>query len=1247
MVHKTDSLMGRATLGDSRRVLMPTASHDDQQAGSTAPTRALGDQHAKRSASAGEQAELLRIVSESTGVGLWIWDLEADTVIWENDRPYEIFGIPRNEPPITGELFTTRFLYAEDREAFDAAVRRAKQASGTFKFLGRFRRTDGQLRWLELYGKHQAGNGTHRIFGTASDVTDRMHAQENTRRASDANAKFRTLFEQGSQFAGILSIEGTVLEANELSLAACGYSRADVLGKPFWECGWWNRSRELAATIERACRIAAAGEIFRAELPYFVADGSERIVDFCLSPVADETGRVLYLAPTGTDITERKSATDAMRESEQRFRTMADSAPVLIWMSGPDGKYTWFNEFWLRFVGRAMERELGTGWTDGLHPEDQERWRELYSAAFENRQNFSIEYRIRRHDGEYRWMLDSGSARFAADGAFAGYIGSSVDITDRKVAELGLVQLAAIVDSSNDAIVSKSLDGVILSWNASAARIFGYSAEEAVGRHITMIIPPERLSEEAAVLSRLRKGEKIDHFETERIAKDGRRLAISLSVSPLKDRSGRIIGASKIARDITPLKDAAIALNRSDAKLAELNEQLRGRVEELQALLNVLPVGVFVAHDPQCSQITANDSGLAMLGITRELNASKTGSDAESLPFRVLRNGVEVPGEQLPMQRAARTGIAVVGEEYEIVRSDGTSVSLFEFAAPLFDAAGTVRGSIGAFVDISDLKRAQRALDQSQAESERQRRLYEAILDNTPDFAYIFSLDHRFTYVNQRLKEMFGANWDASPNKTFLEIGYPAWHAELHSREIEQVRATKQPVRGEVPFDGAFGRRIYDYIFVPVLNSQGEVEAVAGTTRDVTDSKELEAEREALLDSERSARSDAERASRIKDEFLATLSHELRTPLNAILGWTHILLKTPNQDESLAHGLSVIYRNARMQAQLIADLLDMSRIISGKMRLDVQRVELPIVIEAALESIRPAADAKKIRIESIIEPISEPVRGDPARLQQVVWNLVSNAVKFTPSGGKVQVVLARVNSHIELSVTDTGPGISQEFLPFIFERFRQVDSSASREHGGLGLGLAIVKQLVELHGGKAHAASEGEGKGATFVIHLPLSMLHEPDWGVRAHPRAASFAPPAAEVQSLEGIRVLVVDDEADARELAKRVLEERGAQVILAASADAAFRAIQSEQPTVILSDIGMPECDGYAMMRRFRSAGITLPAAAITAFARSEDRTHALHAGYQTHLSKPVEPTELIAAVASLARKGSPPPAAAPKPQ
>ncbi|HJR09591.1 MAG TPA: response regulator [Pyrinomonadaceae bacterium] len=418
--------------------------------------------------------------------------------------------------------------------------------------------------------------------------------------------------------------------------------------------------------------------------------------------------------------------------------------------------------------------------------------------------------------------------------------------------------------------------------------------------------------------------------------------------------------------------------------------------------------------------------------------------------------------------------------------------------------------------------------------------------------------------------------------------------------------------------------------------------------QEVAERKQAEEERARLLIREQAARAEAERANRTKDEFLATLSHELRTPLTAILGWAH-LIRGGNLDESmLTRALETIERNARSQSQLIDDLLDVSRIITGKLMLDFRPVELSSIIEATVDTVRPMAEAKSIRVEPQLKTAHCMVSGDPARLQQVVWNLFSNAVKFTPEGGRVKVGLMCDERHVELEVTDTGQGINAEFLPYIFDRFRQADGTTTRKHGGLGLGLAIVRHLVELHGGTIRAASEGDGRGSTFTLSLPLSSAAHaaPDDGAQFDASAAApdEAKPISLAHStvLEGLRILVVDDEEDTRELVQEVLVRQGAEVRICASAAEALRTLAAWNPSLLVSDIGMPKEDGYELIKRVRKLDAEhhgqIPAVALTAYAGAENGKRALDAGFQTHLAKPVDPKELIETVARTAGRATP---------
>ncbi len=529
-----------------------------------------------------------------------------------------------------------------------------------------------------------------------------------------------------------------------------------------------------------------------------------------------------------------------------------------------------------------------------------------------------------------------------------------------------------------------------------------------------------------------------------------------------------------------------------------------------------------------------------------------------------------------------------------------------------------------------------------------------------------------YNVVNEHGESFVLYTLSGAPREAFAKFGLPrntpVFDTTFRGKgPVRSADITKEDFYGQVPPHYGMPQGhlpVRSYLAVPVISRSGEVigglffghsdvgvfteqsewllVGIAGhaaiaidNARLYNDVKRLADERESLLESERIARQETQRISLMKDEFLANLSHELRTPLNAILGWSQVLASDRATEADLKQGMETIQRNAREQARLIEDLLDVSRIVSGKVRLDVQETDLSVVVQQALDSVRPSAEAKGIRLRQIIDPSIPSASGDPNRLQQVVWNLLSNAVKFTPKGGKVDVILQRVSSHIEITVSDSGVGIEREFLPHLFERFRQADSSTTRAHTGLGLGLSIVKQLVELHGGTVSAESRGANLGATFVVSLPLiSVRAEAN---REHPTASLGVALPAERIDISGVHVLVVDDEPDARELVKRVLAHYGADVCIAASAQQALELLKSYRPDVIISDIGMPSMDGYDFMRQVRQlapfAGTTLPAIALTAFARSIDRTKAIMAGYQIHMAKPIEPQELVATVASFA--------------
>ena len=523
----------------------------------------------------------------------------------------------------------------------------------------------------------------------------------------------------------------------------------------------------------------------------------------------------------------------------------------------------------------------------------------------------------------------------------------------------------------------------------------------------------------------------------------------------------------------------------------------------------------------------------------------------------------------------------------------------------------------------------------------RRRRQMDALLDHALDAVIVADREGRILAWNPRAEEMFGWSRDEALGQLLADTVVPPSLREAHRRGIETYLATGHgPVLNrliELPARRRDGTEIPVEIAITPVRL-GATIIFSAFLRDIGERKRTEAERAALLTREQTARAEAEAANRAKDEFLTVLSHELRTPLNAVYGWARMLRAHQVDEAASARALEAIERNANAQVQLIDDLLDVSRVITGKMRLDVRPVDLPAVVDAALDAVRPAAAAKEIRLQSVLDPRAGPLTGDPNRLQQVVWNLLMNAVKFTPKGGRVQVHLQRVGSHVEIVVSDTGRGIGPDVLPFVFDRFRQEDSSTTRAYSGLGLGLALVKHLVELHGGSVAAESPGEGQGATFIVKLPLTIaeLATP----RAHPIAAPMELPTAGVR-LDGLRVLVVDDDADALDLASAILSSAGADVRMCLSAPEALDMLRQWPADVLVSDIEMPGEDGYSLIRKVRALeterGVRLPAVALTAYGRMQDRMRSLTAGYNMHVPKPVDPAELTTIIASVA--GRPP--------
>jgi PAS domain S-box-containing protein len=539
-------------------------------------------------------------------------------------------------------------------------------------------------------------------------------------------------------------------------------------------------------------------------------------------------------------------------------------------------------------------------------------------------------------------------------------------------------------------------------------------------------------------------------------------------------------------------------------------------------------------------------------------------------------------------------------------------------------------GFVATWRDITDRKQAETALEEGQ-------RILDALMEYVPEGITLADAPdvtiRRVSHYGQQLTGRPAAVLEGIPVEEHAEKWGIFYTDGITPANWEVLPLTRAVQKGEVVTDEEWMLRRPDGAKITILCNAGPIyvngEITGGVIawRDISDRVQFERDRELILQQEQAARAEAERANRVKDEFLAILSHELRSPLNPILGWSK-LLQTRNFDATkTAQALATIERNAKLQTQLIDDLLDMAKILRGKLSMETAPVNLAFVIEAAIDTVRAAAVAKSILIHPVLPAIGQ-ISGDGARLQQIVWNLLSNAVKFTSPGGRVDIRLERVGDRAEITVKDTGKGINPDFLPYLFESFRQEDNSTARKHGGLGLGLAIVRQLVEAHGGTITADSPGEGLGATFTVQLPL---------LDVEPKIRQTEELPEQEPDLTGIRVLTVDDEPDARALLTALLTQYGAEVTTVASAAEVLATLESFQPDVLVSDIGMPDVDGYALIQQIRALppekGGQIPAIALTAYARAEDRQQALSSGYQRHVTKPIEPEQFVQAVMALA--------------
>jgi PAS domain S-box-containing protein len=1158
---------------------------------------------------------------------------------------------------------------------------------------------------------------------------------------------------------------GRITRMNPVAQALVGWTEADAIGRPVSDVFVIvNEETRQPAASPVDCVLEQGVIAGLANHTILIArDGREIPIDDSAAPIKAENGAITGVVMIFRDIShrrraerEKEAAARALRESEERLRITFASIGDAVLVTDEQGRITQLNPIGERLTGWRQSDAIGHAIQDvfviineeSRQPAPHPVERVLREGVIAGLANHTV---LISMSGDEIPIDDSAAPVQAADGRLLGAVMVFRDISQRREIERERAararvtrELAAIVESSDDAIVSKDLDGIITAWNRAAERMYGFTAHEAVGQPIRLIVPDDLRNEEESVLQRIRRGERVDHFETRRRRKDGTTVPVSITVSPIRDETGTVIGASKIARDITARKQAEVErarlleaerTARQDIEVAaqQLQTALRaGRMgtweyalrtgavkwspgleaihgfapgafpgtfeafrneihpEDRDRVLQAIAEAAEMRRDHHIEYRIVRADGAVrwvegrgqlfldgsqeperMVGVCVDITERKQGEErfrlaVEAAPAAmlmvdqrgtiVLANALSehvlgykrdellgqsvdrfVPAAARRQHESHRSAFFAdsrprpmgVGRDLFAVRKDGSEIPVEVGLSPIHTQEGHF--VLAAVTDITARKQAETLLRTRTAELEQ-------VLDLIPAAVWIARDPDCHEVVGNKYS---AALFDVPADTNLSQTPTPGDEAPTlrHFRRDRELTPSELPMQRaaatglpqpneELEVELPSGKRVTMLGgAIPLTDDAGRVRGVVSAFSDISERKAIEQQRAELLAREQTARVELERASRLKDEFLAVLSHELRTPLNAILGYSSLLNMGALNPDRARHAVAAIQRNAQAQGRLIAALLDLSRVMAGKLELDVDNVDLSRVVEAAVDVVLPEANAKGVSVEIDAPPTTVTLRADAVRLEQVFWNLLTNAVKFTPRGGRIGVGIRIQDGHVQVQVTDTGRGIRAEFLPHVFDRFRQGDQSDKGSIAGLGLGLAVVRELVEAHQGRVMAHSSGEGRGSTFTVMLPLSRTPEAR-------DSTTLKPTSSDAETTVSLDALVVDDEGDARDLLTLTLIARGAEVRAVSSAREALEQIAKRRPDVLLADLRMPDQDGFDLIRTLRAReheqGLRrLAAIAVSAYAAPSDRDRAIAAGYDAHVAKPVDTEELVRAI------------------
>jgi PAS domain S-box-containing protein len=1123
--------------------------------------------------------ERLSLAQDAAHVGIWDWDPSTGGLAWTAEM-LALYGIA--VPPATYTEWR-QLVHLDDIERVDTELEAALRQRRAFNIEYRVMRGSGDVCWMALRGEGNYGDDGElkRVLAINMDVTERKRAEEE-------RAKFEALVESSMDYIGMADPEGRCFYLNPGGRALIGVgSTAQMM------------QRTMADFVADECQalfqdtvlpeLNAKG-VWQGELALKHQRSGERIdVYSTLFMVKDPaTGKPMCIANVARDTRERRRAEEQLRESEERFKTLADSAPVLMSISGPEGAQ-FCNQAYRDFVGVESDAELiGLGWTRYLHPGDRDEHVADYMQAVQQLAQFEADFRLRRADGQYRWMKTVAKPRFVDRGTFIGYAACTLEIHDRKIAEAQLALLAAVVNSSQDAIYSFTVDGRILSWNSAAETLFGWTEGEMLGQPASLFTPTELVADWQRLIEMVRRGESVSQFETVCVRKDGGHFDALLTFSPVTAQ-GKIVGISAITRDITERKRAQ----------EQRDQQAR--------LLDLSLDAIIVSSSTSGAIQYWNEGAEKLYGYSAE--------EAIGCPIdELLKTTYPVPRIEVEKQihdigewdgrlvQVPKSGgrLAVLSRMQRIIRLDGDVI-------------------LEVNRDITIIEETERAVVEAAAH-------LKAIVETAVDGIITIDEHGVIESVNPAAEKIFGY---AAADMIGLEIGVLMPDLARISDEglVQYLRTGERQMIGngaemrgrrkdgsEFPLDFGFSETVL-----------GQRRFYTGLVRDASARKKAE---QALID----AKNAADAANRAKSEFLANMSHEIRNPMTGVMGYADILLGRL-QDPKNIECVRTIKDSGQYLLQIVNDLLDLAKIESQGLELEKEEIHLPTFLTDVYTLMEGAARAKSLPLVLKYDGlIPQKIESDSKRLRQILMNLLSNAVKFTHQGGAELTVRYDTKlGELQLKVSDSGIGMTEEQQKNLFKPFTQGDSSVTKAYGGTGLGLAITKRLVEALGGRISVMSS-PGRGSTFNVTLPVRVLAGSAYRSMG---AESEIPRLAEQESL-GARVMVVEDQPDIRRLMEYFIADAGCSVTSFDSGEAALKAIEQGRDAcdVILMDIHMPRLDGYETTKKLRELGFTKPIVAVTAGAMASDEANCLAAGCSDYVSKPIDRAKLLEVIARVAK-------------